>query len=89
MPELSEQIQNRIESSFLFTREERESLMLLCECPEFAQIVEETLRDAFASENAAAKALSSGVNLEALALSREIEAAETALERTEIHSVLV
>lgn len=88
MPELSQQLQDRIESSFLFTRDERESLMLLCECPEFAEIVEESLRDVFETENSTAKALSMGMNLETLAISRQIEAAESAIERKEIHSVL-
>lgn len=87
-----QKIIERVESSFLFTRDERESLMLLCVTPEFAKIVEDVLLPLFAVENAAAKSLSSAVNKESLSLAREIEAAESHEERheqKEIHSVLV
>lgn len=82
-----ENIRTRIESSFLFTREERESLMLLCVHPELAEIVAECLLPAFESEEAAATALSQSVNRESLAVAREIEAAETRAEEIENHPI--
>lgn len=89
MSQQHENLQSRIESSFLFTKEERESLMLLCVCPEFAQIVADSLLDAFDAEDAAAKSLSRSITRESLSVAREIEAAESVREIAESHPVFV
>lgn len=87
-----QKIIERVESSFLFTRDEKEALMLLCVTPEFAEVVKEQLFPYFDAEDGTAKTLSSAANKESLAMAREIEAAESHAERheqKEIHSVLV
>ena len=87
-----QKIIERVESSFLFTRDERESLMLLCVTPEFAEIVGEFLLPVFAAEDEAAKTLSAAANRESLVIAREIEEAESHAERheqKEIHNALV
>lgn len=88
MHERTDNVQSRIESSFLFTREERESLMFLCVCPEFADIVAESLRDVFEAEEAAAAGLSKSLSKESLSVARQIEALESVREREEIHVLI-
>ena len=89
MTNQTERIQSRIETSFLFTKEERESLMLLCVCPEFAEIVAESLAAAFEAEDVTASSLSKEVNRESRSLAKEIEMSESLREKAESHPVLV
>lgn len=77
----------RIEGSFLFTEEERLRLRFLCCCPELAPILAESLAQAFVAEDRVAAELSSSVNRESLAISRELESRESLAEREEIDSV--
>lgn len=85
MTERTESLQSRIEASFLFTQEERESLLLLCGLPEFAHVVAESLSEVLAVEEAAMSALSEKLPKEASALVREIEALESRHERENVH----
>ena len=89
MTNQTERIQSRIETSFLFTKEERESLMLLCVYPEFADVVAESLAAAFEAEDVTASALSKEVNRESRLLAKEIEMSESLREKAESHPVLV
>lgn len=81
MTERIDHITPRLEASFLFTPEERESLMLLCGIPGFSECIADALGEVLRAEEQAMQGLAEKLPRESSALAREIERIEAEAER--------
>lgn len=84
MNQQSEQLRANVEASFLFTKEEKEALALLCDLPEFSDIIFECLSASLHAEREAAGAMVPEISRESAKLAREIETRESIAEKREI-----
>lgn len=84
MNQRSEQLRANVEASFLFTKEEKEALAVLCDLPEFSDIIFECLAASLHTEKETAGALVPEISKESVKLAKEIETRETLAERREI-----
>lgn len=81
MTEHIDHITPRLEASFLFTPEERESLILLCGVPGFSECIADSLDAVLRAEEQAMQELAEKLPRESALLAREIENAEAEAER--------